>query len=257
MKAKKSLGQNWLQNPTILTKICQTGKVQAGDTVLEIGPGTGALTEGLLATGARVIAVEKDRELIPLLEGKFFNQINAGQLTIVEQDVLTFDPSSVALLKPEYKVIANIPYYITGQFLRQFLSADHQPELMVLMVQKEVATRIVARDGKESILSISVKAYAEPRYVTEVSRGNFSPMPNVDSAILAIENISRKRFELAQVEEGEFFELVRRGFGQKRKQLKNNLACAETALAECGLTPKVRAEELSINHWLCLTQKLH
>jgi len=151
-------------------------------------------------------------------------------------------------------VVANIPYYITGLILRQFLESDCQPASMVLMVQKEVAERVIAKDGKESILSISVKAYGEPVYIRTVSREDFEPAPNVDSAVLLINNISKNFFE--NLSENRFFEVVKKGFGQKRKMLKGNLGLSEEIMAKCDIPVKARAENLNLNQWKCLVQQM-
>ena len=169
MKPKKSLGQNFLTSIPARIAIIEAGNLAASDTVLEIGPGKGFLTKGLLESGASIIALEKDSELLPVLKETFLNHKN---LTLIEGDALTYEPPS----KP-YKLIANIPYYITGAILERYLSHTHQPSHMVVLVQKEVAERVCARDGKESILSLSVKAYGEPKLVYKVSRGSFNPAP--------------------------------------------------------------------------------
>lgn len=234
MRAKKTLGQNFLKNPAVVRTMVQTADVQPGDTVLEIGPGKGALTEALLAAGAHVIAIEKDADLIPLLEEKFARQ----HITIIQGDVREYIPEG------EYKVAANIPYYITGEIIRQFLESDHQPTSMTLLVQKEVAQRIVANNGKESILSISVKAYGTPKYIQKVPAHYFTPAPKVDSAILHISNISKAFFRDNTITEQDFFAKVRQGFSQKRKKLGNNLDLTETTI-----NPHLRAEDLTLNDW--------
>jgi 16S rRNA (adenine1518-N6/adenine1519-N6)-dimethyltransferase len=244
--AKKSLGQNFLQSKGALRSIITAGKLSADDTVLEIGPGKGALTEGLLATGAKVIAVEKDRELISFLEEKFGANKN---FTLIEGDILLMNTKDLKL--KEYKLIANIPYYITGEIIRKFLEEKNQPKLMVLLVQKEVAERIVARDGKESILSIAIRAYATPKFVAKVPRGAFVPAPNVDSAIVAFENISKDFFTKNKVSEKDFFTVVKTGFAHKRKKLSGNLKeISETLNKEFFESIKEkRAEELSLEDW--------
>ncbi|MEX2014094.1 MAG: 16S rRNA (adenine(1518)-N(6)/adenine(1519)-N(6))-dimethyltransferase RsmA, partial [Parcubacteria group bacterium] len=194
MIAKKSLGQHFLKSEKALRTIIETGQIMAGETVVEIGPGTGALTERLLEAGAKVIAVEKDDKLFILLEQKFEKEIGSGRLKLVHDDILNFEPRNCKLEAKSYKLIANIPYNITGAVFKKFLEAEPQPEKMVLLVQKEVAKRIIANDNKESILSISVKAYGLPTYVETVKAGSFAPMPNVDSAIISINNISKKFF---------------------------------------------------------------
>ena len=154
---------------------------------------------------------------------------------------------------------ANIPYYITGEIIRQFLETPAQPRAMALLIQKEVAERIIARDGKESILSLSVKAYGKPKIVAKVSRGNFSPPPSVDSAILLVGDISKKFFD--DLDERIFFKVVKAGFSSKRKFLANNLSMfgkaeAQQALNACGLSPKTRAEDVPLQEWGELTREL-
>ncbi len=257
-RAKKSLGQNFLTSKTIVKKIVAAGDVSAHDTVLEIGPGKGALTGELLATGAHVIAIEKDRDLIPVLQEKFAKEVDGGRLVLREDDVLLFDPKEAGLREHSYKLVANIPYYITGEIMRRFLSETLQPSLMVVLVQKEVAERVAAKDGKESILSLSVKLYGEPKLVLRVPRKFFSPSPNVDSAVLAIKNIGRKN--LSRKDEPRFFEIVKQGFSQKRKQvvpLLGKILDKETVLdvlAAHDLAPSVRAEDIPLDVWIALTK---
>jgi len=255
--AKKSLGQNFLKNGAIINEIVKVVQVAEMDTVLEIGPGQGVLTEALLATGATVIAVEKDDRLIDVLNEKFSDYISRGLFKLIHGDILDCSKSDFeqwGIREGKYKIVANIPYYITGQILRQFLERDCQPALMVLMVQKEVAERIITRDGKESILSVSVKAYGEPKYIRTVARGNFQPAPNVDSAVLLINNISKNYFD--SISENRFFEIIKKGFGQKRKMLKGNLGLTEEILVNSGISPKARAEELNLTQWKNLIKQL-
>lgn len=256
MKPKKSLGQNFLTSIGALEKIIETANLSADDTVLEIGPGKGALTEALLKKGAKVLAVEKDNELVFFLNEKFKKEIDSKKLIIKNEDILDFNSEEENALKNNYKIIANIPYYITGQIIRKFLTGKHKPTKMVLLVQKEVADRIVAKDGKESILSLSVKAYGEPKYIVKVSRGSFFPVPNVDSAILLIENIKEG---LGEKEEARFFEILHAAFGQKRKMILGNISeifggkeLAENALKKCEIDPKKRAEDIDLSKWKCL-----
>jgi 16S rRNA (adenine1518-N6/adenine1519-N6)-dimethyltransferase len=171
MKAKKSLGQNFLTSVPARIAIVNAGNLSSTDTVLEIGPGRGFLTQGLLDTGAHVVALEKDKELLPVLAEQFSNYKN---FTLTEGDALEFDTSNHKQTANDYKLIANIPYYITGAILSKYLSHKHQPTQMVVLVQQEVAERVVARDKKESILSLAVKAYGEPKIVYRVKRGNSS-----------------------------------------------------------------------------------
>lgn len=260
--AKKSLGQNFLKSGSALRAIILAGDIKPTDTILEIGPGKGALTAKILETGAKMIAVEKDRELIPYLEEKFATEIKSGQLTLIEGDILEldvkkiFDLYSKALsskLKPEsYKLIANIPYYITGEIIRKFFEETNQPERMVLLVQKEVALRIVARDEKASILSIACKAYSTPRYVQTVKRDAFNPAPNVDSAIIAFEHINKDLFKKGGANEDKFFEVMKLGFAHKRKKLGGNLKEIAETLNQTKLEEikDKRPENLTVTDWI-------
>lgn len=261
MRPKKSLGQNFLKSGKVLGDIVRAGEVSADDIVLEIGPGKGALTEKLLETGAKVYAVEKDHDLIPFLSEKFTSYIDSGKLTLIEADILEFDPRSYKLEAKSYKLIGNIPYYITGAIVRKFLESDFQPSLAVFLVQKEVAERIVARDKKESILSLSVKAYGEPKLVAKVPKRYFTPEPKVDSAVLLISNISKKNFR--NLTEEDFFFVVKSAFGQKRKTMLKNLSGAGISKENLVFTtenltldPKIRAEDLSIEQFLALARAL-
>ena len=186
MKPKKSLGQNFLTSSKAVFEIVTAGEIVKGESILEIGPGKGALTEELLKAGAKLTVIEKDRELIPYLEEKFAKEIRDKSLSIIEGDVLNLDIESVFKKNEKYKLIANIPYYITGAIIERFLSIKKKPLLMVILVQKEVAERIVARDKKESILSLAVKFYGIPKLIYKVSAGSFFPKPKVDSAVLKI-----------------------------------------------------------------------
>ncbi len=241
--AKKSLGQNFLKSKVALVKMIEAGEIKEDDIVIEVGPGKGVLTEKLLEKAGRVIAVEKDHRLIDLLKEKFSTAITAGKLEILNQDVLELETPSFP-----YKIIANIPYYITGQFLRKFLETNNQPERIVVMVQKEIAQRIIAHDKKESLLSISVKAYGQPKMIMKVGKENFSPAPKVDSAILAITNISKNFFKENNITEERFFEVIHAGFAHKRKQLGGNLKDVDgVSLPEDW--QKRRAEDLSLDDW--------
>lgn len=257
-KAKKSLGQNFLKSDKALRQIIDVADPTGIDLILEIGPGKGALTERLLPFSGKIIAVEKDHRAIEFLEEKFSKEINSKKLEILEKDILEFDPNILKFYKDlNYKVIANIPYYITGEILRKFLSSTYHPQSMTLMVQKEVAERIISRDGKESILSISVKVFGKPKYVATVPKGAFNPAPSVDSAILHISEISHKIFEENKITEQRFFEVVKAGFAHKRKQLGSNLKniVSEEQFLKCGIDMKTRAEELKVGDWVCLSKK--
>lgn len=270
MRAKKSLGQNFLTSRAVARDIVVAAHITLDDTVLEIGPGKGFLTEGLLQKAGNVIAVEKDVRMIEYLKDTFAEEIRNGKFELIHGDILSFDPSRYKLTANSYKLVANIPYYITGEIMRMFLSGDTQPSHMVLMVQKEVAERIVARppargaragDGKESILSMSVRAYGTPRYIQKVPARYFSPKPKVDSAVLLIENISKNNFKNKKEEEG-FFEVMKTGFSQKRKVIRNTLSSkfnkenVSSALKVCGVSENIRAEKLNFAQWLCLSNKI-
>ncbi len=264
--AKKSLGQNFLHSDGALTKIIKAGKLKKEDIVLEIGPGRGALTKKLLETGVTVLAVEKDNVLVPYLQELFKKQIKKQQLRIIHADILDFDPKKYNLKNNSYKLIANIPYYITGAIFRKFLGNRVMPSCMVLLVQEEVARRITNDTEKESILSLSIKAYGTPRYVGKVSRGSFFPSPHVDSAILCIDNITKNNFvkqgpALRDYEEY-FFMVVHAGFAHKRKVLiknleliadKENISRTFTAL---DLNRNIRAEDVPLSTWLLLCKEI-
>lgn len=258
---KKQFGQNFLTSIPARIAIVEAGDVTEKDTVLEIGPGKGFLTKGILEKGAHVIALEKDRDLLPLLSETFPSEVESGKLTLIEGDVLEFDPSGQKLMANGYKLVANIPYYITGAILSRFLSEVVQPSLMVVLIQKEVAERIVARDNKESLLSLSVKVYGEPKIVYRVSGGSFFPVPKVDSAVLQVKNISRANFKNAYHEEI-FFKLIHAGFAHKRKmaisQIQEDFPAhnMRDIFDELGLSQKVRAEDLPLSAWLQLSLRL-
>lgn len=265
MKLKKSLGQNFLKSRKIIDEIVKAGEVSAEDTVLEIGPGEGVLTEVLLQTEAKVISVEKDDRLIPILYERFSQEISKKKLVLIHQDILTCPVSDILYNRDEkYKVVANIPYYITGQIIRKFLEEENKPISMTLLVQKEVAERIVAKDGKESLLSLSVKVYGDPTYIKTVNRSFFRPQPTVDSAILCIRNIKNPFPKVRPLGRGEkkFFDLIHVGFAHKRKQLLPNLSAkyskekVEKAFMENELKYNVRAEDLSLDKWLKLLESL-
>ncbi|PIZ87064.1 hypothetical protein COX93_02315 [Candidatus Nomurabacteria bacterium CG_4_10_14_0_2_um_filter_30_12] len=307
-KIKKSLGQNFLKSTLALNKIVEAGEVSSEDIILEIGPGKGALTEKLLEKAGCVIAVEKDYELFNILQEKFKKEIEIKKLILINEDILKFEITNYELrirkiirnvvfksiaqaVEPSiaisqqgnmcgfknniphyfsYKIIANIPYNITGAIFKKFLGGANQPEMMILMVQNEVAKRIVARDRKESILSISVKVYGDPKIIMKVPSRYFSPAPKVDSAIIAIKNISRKIFiENSQIVqsrtlhnlqfEEKFWEIIRAGFAHKRKKLSSNLKDflknkKDGGIASVESLGNKRAEELTLNDWIKLTK---
>ncbi len=256
-EAKKSLGQNFLTSPVIPRLMCEAAALPNGSTVLEIGPGTGALTRELLNFNYRVIAVETDQRAVNILQETFTDALASGQLTIVAGDIKTFDPSSYNLLPHTYAIIANIPYYLSGYLLRTFLSGQTQPHTLVFLMQKELVERI-ARSKKQSLLSLSVAVYGQPHYYKTVSRGHFLPMPKVDSAILVVQNIQRNTF--LSTSEELFFTIIHHGFKQKRKQLISNLRSLlprETLLdlfLQLEIKETIRAEDVPLTTWLALTR---
>ena len=250
--------QNFLHSKAVLEDIVKASKIDPTDTILEIGPGLGSLTSELLNTGAKVVCVEKDDRLIPELAEKFKKEIENNQLKIVHGDIL--EQNIEQLLPEKYKLVANIPYYITGQIIRSFLESKRQPNTITLLVQKEVADRIVARDGKESLLSLSVKAYGEPKYIRTVGKGAFNPPPSIDSAVIFIDKISKDKF--AGLDEKFFFDVIHAGFAHKRKQLFSNLSSTTDkdylleALEKAGISPKSRAEDISLSAWIEVCKNL-
>lgn len=257
MRPKKSLGQNFLMHARIAERIAEAAGLSPHDTVLEIGPGTGMLTRPLLARAKKVIAVEADHELTERLTETFKKEISEETLSLVYGDIRAFDPSSI---KESYTLVANIPYYITGEIIRMFLSAKHKPSSMTLLVQKEVAERI-ARAKKESLLSLSVKAYGTPKYQFTVPRGAFRPAPSVDSAVLSIQNIRSDAFPSPKAER-RFFDALHAGFAHKRKLLARNLEAIapaeriQEAFRTASIPEKARAEDLLLPAWQELARLL-
>ena len=234
----------------IAERIVRSAELAPGAVVCEVGPGTGILTRELLKRAKKVIAIEADKELCEKLRADFAEEIASGRLNLVCGDIRAFD---ISALPRGYALIANIPYYLTGGLFRLFLEADNQPSALTLLVQKEVADRIVARGGKESILSLSVKAYGAPKREFLVPRGAFAPAPSVDSAVLAVRGISRANFRSRGAEE-RFFALLRAGFAHKRKFALKNLK--EAGFATEGVPEKARAEDLPLSVWLGLAHRL-
>lgn len=253
IRAKKSLGQNFLSNPGILDKIIAAAELDKDDMILEIGPGRGDLTKKLSEQAGRVIAVEKDHRIIDELREEFKNT----NVEIVEGDILKFKVADQKFKENGYKIIGNIPYYITSNLLRTIFEKWPRPKLIVLMVQKEVAQRIVARTPDMNLLALSVQIYSEPKIISYVSRGNFRPMPKVDSAIIQLIPKGRQT-EINEI----FFKVIKAGFLGKRKQLANNISknlglgkerSVET-LRKTGLDEKIRAENLSLDQWIKLSK---
>lgn len=242
-RAKRSLGQNFLTALWPVRTMAKVADIKSGDTVLEIGPGKGILTKELLYSGAHVIAVEKDDSLYAALLEKFAEEIKSKKLTLILDDILEQNILKITKRLP-YKVVANIPYNITGLLIPFFLESSTQPISITFLVQKEVANRICTRDGKESILSLSVKAFGTPEYVEKVSRSLFRPVPNVDSAIIHIKNI-HPGFK-NDVQKIKFFEIIKKAFNSRRKKISSTLK--GNSLPE-NLKDK-RPEELSVQDFL-------
>ncbi|CAN5384919.1 16S rRNA (adenine(1518)-N(6)/adenine(1519)-N(6))-dimethyltransferaseRsmA [soil metagenome] len=261
---KKSLGQNFLIDESHLARIVTAADLKPDDTVLEIGPGFGVMTRQLAAKAGRVIAVELDDRLITILRAQFATQ---PKVSIVHGDILELNPSELiagapsatsqsALPTPQsYKVVANLPYYITSAVIRHLLEAVNPPRLAVLMVQKEVAERICAEPGDMSLLAVSVHFYARPTIVHHVPASAFYPRPKVDSAVLRLDIFPER--PVADIAAEQFFRVARAGFSQKRKQLLNTISAGlhlpkpsvADMLERAGIDPKRRAETLSIAEW--------
>jgi len=255
LRARKGLGQHFLIDRTVLPAIISAAGLTASDTVIEVGPGPGILTRELAGNAGRVIAVELDDRLADALKKTF---ASASNVSVVNQNILDIDPSSMT--DRPYKVVANLPYYITSPVLRHFLEAAVKPQRMVLMVQKEVAEVIAAEPGKRSLLSISVQFYGKPEIIRYVPARSFYPAPEVDSALIRIDLYSQP--PVAVTDEASFFQLVRAGFTASRKQLVNSLAQglniqksrSLSLLEQAHIAPQRRAETLTLDEWAQLWQ---
>ncbi len=254
-KAKKALGQNFLTDQHVLEEILEAAELCKTDTILEVGPGKGMLTRALLERAGKVIAVEYDADLIPLLQSEFGRE---KHFELVEQDALRYQAPS-----GPYKIVANLPYYITSPLLNHFLLDQflngNPPQLLVIMVQKEVAEKILAQKEKHSVLSLQVHLFGDPELVCVVPRTAFDPAPKVDSAVLAIHVHKEPKIpgDLKKL-----FWLFHMSFAQKRKKLSNNLASAfrkeaneiKVELEKLGIDPNLRAEDLTLEEWAKLFQ---
>lgn len=256
LSPNKRLGQNFLVDESALARIVEAADVSPESSVLEVGPGLGSLTRHLARAARRVVAVELDVSLIPLLETVLRD---APNVEIVQGDILRIDPA--ALMGEEgYLVVANIPYYITSNLIRHLLESGRKPNRMVLTVQREVAERITARPGDMSLLALSVQVYGRPRVVTRIPAGAFYPAPEVDSAAVRIDLYPQPVIPDEQLDA--FFRLIKAGFSQKRKTLRNALSAglaikgeqAARLLESAGIDPRRRAETLALEEWQTLTQ---
>lgn len=242
LHAKKSLGQNFLTHHGTLNKIIAAAKIHSTDHIIEIGPGKGVLTAELIERSKKVETIELDDRLIPLLTEKFTN----SNLKIHHQNALEFSPP-----KTPYKLVANIPYYITSPIINHFLreqSAIRRPQSLTLLVQKEVAQKICAAPGKLSVLALQVQLFGTPKIISKVPPTHFSPAPKIESAILQIDLFKKplvKDNDLPKL-----FNLIHRGFAHKRKKLIRNLGTPKEQFQKLGLNENIRAEELTLLNWL-------
>ena len=268
LKARKGLGQHFLIDRDVLGLITSAAELTPADVIMEIGPGLGVLTTELARQAGWVVAIELDSKLAAILEQTLAPFDN---VTIVNEDILQVEPAALlreqktgfppAINNPfNYKVVANLPYYITAHVLRHFLEASVKPQIMVVMVQKEVAEAIVAEPGQMSLLSISVQFYGKPQIISNVPAQCFYPAPEVDSAILRIDIYPQP--VVAVTNKGSFFELVRAGFTASRKQIGNSLAQGlglskpevASLLGRASIVPQRRAETLTLDEWAQLWQ---
>jgi 16S rRNA (adenine1518-N6/adenine1519-N6)-dimethyltransferase len=255
-RPRKRFAQHFLTDPNILRKIVDAASIRDDDLILEIGPGLGHLTRALLEAGARIVAIEIDRDLAEQLERE---QHARSRLFVMEGDFLSSPAekwlSDAGFQGFDYKVVANIPYNITSAIVRHLLENRPQPSLIVIMVQREVANELVAKPGKMSLLAVSVQFYGRPRVIAQVPAGSFVPRPKVDSAIVLIELVRPSRFPKTDTQR--FFQIVRAGFGVRRKQLHNALAQGlamnreevKALLLGADIDPSRRAETLSLEEW--------
>lgn len=256
MRAK--LGQNFLVSAVMANKIAEAANLSKKDTVLEIGPGRGILTNELIKRAGKVVAVEKDKKLFNFLKEKFSQAKNLDLICADIRDVLRC-PRNYKLRIKNYVVVANIPYYITSFLFRLLLEeSKNKPSRIVLTVQKEVAERITACPPKMNLLALSVLVYGKAKIAFMVKKGNFRPRPKVDSAVLIVSSISDKFFQSNKIDEKKFFKFLKLSFSQPRKTLANNLVKRyfkpkiQDNLEKCGLSFNVRAQELSLKDWVCL-----
>jgi len=265
LKPSKHMGQNFLVEEEVFNKIIRVSSISKKDIVLEIGPGIGNLTQKLIRKSKKVIAVEKDNKMIKVLKEVIRGNKN---VEIVENDILDFKPQSYNLKPNSYKVIGNIPYYITSPVIRKFLKPKNQPKLMTLMVQKEVAERICAKPPKMNFLAVITQFYGKPAIVTHVSKKSFWPSPKVDSAVIKITPLSSS-IKFSHQFRQRFLKLVKAGFSHPRKQLVNNLLALKgfdklkldkdkikKLLAKSNIVHTQRAASLTIKDWIKLAENL-
>ncbi len=258
MRPNKAFGQNFLVDRSILLRIVEAAEIHPGDQVLELGAGTGVLTRELAKRARRVVAVELERNMLSLLGETTRNFTN---VELIERNLLYVDPADIFGSEP-YKLVANLPYYITAPTFRHFLESANPPRLIVVMVQYEVAQRIVAEPGDLSLLGVSIQFYGKPKIITHVPARAFYPAPKVDSAILRID--TKDEIPLTREQRDSFFRLVQAGFSERRKQLHNSLTHGlhrkdmevRATLLAANIDPSRRAETLSIEDWLRLWHRM-
>ena len=259
LEPKKGLGQNFLTDEGVLGKIVAAAELSLDDAVLEVGPGLGHLTRLLARQAGRVIAVELDGRLLPILHDQLAGYDN---VELIQGDILELFLSSLFPLSSEYKVVANLPFYITSAVLRRFLTGEPSPIRMVVTVQREVAQRITAQPGDMSLLAVGVQFYGRPRVVARIKAGAFYPRPEVNSAVVRIDRHPTPPVKVSDAEA--FFTVVRAGFAQRRKQLRNSLtaglrrpqATIVAALKAAGVDPRRRPETLSLPEWAAIMYQL-
>ena len=269
LKANKVLGQNFLYSESVVNDMVEAADLSSDNTVLEVGPGLGILTEKILEKNCKVLAVEKDRNLVKYLEDKFKSY---EKLKIVEDDILEFPISNFSSQGgsaerggqfPNYKIIANLPFYLTSRFLRVFLESKNKPSSMILLMQKEVANRIVASDKNRSVLSVSCELYSEPKIIRQVSSRSFYPKPDVDCAVIKFKVFKKPKYNIQNIKL--FFKIVKAGFSARRKQIHNNLSAGlnissdeiKNILERTNINFKRRAQTLSLEEWFKLYKILN
>ncbi len=253
--AKKSLGQHWLNDAAALASICEAGNVTQDDTVLEIGPGTGTLTELLVRRAKQVVAVEFDERLAAQLA----RRVPAANLEVVHQDILRFD---LGRLPADYKVVANIPYYLTSNLIRKLSETPNQAARIVMLIQKEVAQRVAAGPGRMSLLSVSAQLYWQVSLGPVIPARLFVPPPKVDSQVLILQRPGELMF--GAEDRTQLLQLAKAGFASRRKTLLNSLAGGlriekeqiRRILIKAGIQPSRRAQTLSLNEWHLLAKTL-
>ncbi|MBT6068171.1 ribosomal RNA small subunit methyltransferase A [Candidatus Peregrinibacteria bacterium] len=257
--AKKALGQNFLVDREALDKIIGAGNIQINDQILEIGPGLGVLTHEILKKTPNLTSLEMDPQMIKVVGANMANLHTPEELSnwqLIHTDALKYDIDA-SHLKPNYKILANIPYFITSPLLRHFLKDQYLknsktiPSIIVFLIQKEVAEKITDK-RKESVIGLNIKVFGEPEIISMVPANSFHPAPKVDSAILRITVHDTPKVDLTKIDINRFFELIERGFKSPRKKLRNNLP--EALLNSAGIDPDLRAEKLTIEDWERLAQ---